>query len=147
VSYTPRESFSSRSRRLSLITTHQSHESPRAGRTTDNFARVQGRKWNGVHKPGALCETVNSLLPNEFVGLLIEFRTQISRGKFVTVPLAWTNADQPDGHFAQQVVFLLQLLHLTFPYGLVIGLEEVLFYFVPWPHILLPECNPNPTNL
>jgi hypothetical protein len=59
-------------------------------------------------------------------------------------PLTLTDTDQPDGDFTQQVILLLQLLHLTFPYSLVIRFEEVLFHLMPWPYILPPERNPNP---
>jgi hypothetical protein len=59
-------------------------------------------------------------------------------------PSTLTSANQPDGHFAQQVILLLQLLHLTFAHSLVIGFEEVLFHLMPWPYILSPERNANP---
>ena len=62
-------------------------------------------------------------------------------------PSLQTDADQPDGYFAQQIILLLQLLHLALPYSLVIRFEEVFFYFMPRPHIFPPERDPNPEEL
>ena len=54
-----------------------------------------------------------------------------------------TSLDQPDGDLAQQVILLLQLLHLAFPHSLVIRFEEVLLHLMPWSYVLPPERNAN----
>jgi len=105
---------------------------------------VHGCQRDGVHKPGSLGETVDSLLSNKFIRLLVEFRAQIPMRRSAMGESASTNANQPDGDLAQQVILFLQLLHLALPYGLVIRFEEVLFHLMPRAYVLPPERDANP---
>ena len=90
--------------------THETHESPwpcgppwrRCG------------DWDRVEEPRALQETVDALLANELLGFLVKLCAQVA-----------------NGYFAQQVVLLFELFHLSLAHAAILAIREVLHHLVP----------------
>jgi hypothetical protein len=49
--------------------------------------------------------------------------------------------DIPNRHFAQEIVFHLQLFHLSVSDRSILAFKEILFNFVPWTDIFSPQGN------
>jgi hypothetical protein len=59
-------------------------------------------------------ETVDALLANELFGFLVELSAQVAHG-----------------YFAQQVVLLFELFHLSLAHAAILAIGEVLHHLVP----------------
>jgi hypothetical protein len=54
--------------------------------------------------------------------------------------------DAPNGYLAEQVILLLELLHLAVPNGAVLGVHEILLDFMPRSYILATQRDLHPID-
>jgi hypothetical protein len=74
-------------------------------------------------------KTVNTLLADEFFGLLEQFGAQIAHRCF-----------------AQQIILLLKFLHLSIAHTPILAIREILLHLVPGPHMFLAQCDLHSAN-
>ena len=65
---------------------------------------------------------MDALLAHKFFGFFVELRAQVAHG-----------------YFAQQVVFFLELFHLSITYATVLAIGKVLHYLVPLAQVFLTQ--------
>jgi hypothetical protein len=67
---------------------------------------------------------VDALLADELFGFLVKLRAQVAHG-----------------YFTRQVVFVLELLHLSIPHTAILTFSEVLHHLVPGAQMFLSQCD------
>jgi hypothetical protein len=72
---------------------------------------------------------VYALLAHKLLGFFVELRPQVAHG-----------------YFAQQVVFFLELFHLSFTHATVLAIRKVLHHLVPWAQVFLAQCDLHPAG-